>query len=91
MVGDYVLAGVVAFCWAVPEESAMEKSWRLLDRAWEWGRWHTDCGGMVAGAVLLLADLRSSVLLDGKRGEVILQNNVGTLAGDRHMKLRLGV
>jgi hypothetical protein len=28
LVGDYVLAGVVAFCWAVPEKEAVEKGWR---------------------------------------------------------------
>lgn len=44
LVGDYVLASIVAFCWAVPEESAMEKR---------------DGGGMIAGAVLLLADLNA--------------------------------
>ena len=31
LVGDYVLAGVVAFCRAVPEKEAVEESWSALD------------------------------------------------------------
>jgi hypothetical protein len=30
LVGDDVLAGVVAFCWTVPEEQAMEKGCEVL-------------------------------------------------------------
>jgi len=32
LVGDYVLAGVVAFCGAVPEQQAMEDGWQMLER-----------------------------------------------------------
>lgn len=66
LVGDYVLTGVVAFCWAVPEKGAMEQSWKLLESRGIGGRWHTDFGGMIAGAILLLTDLEisASALLD---------------------------
>jgi hypothetical protein len=33
LVGDDVLAGIVAFCWAVPEEELVEESWQMLDFA----------------------------------------------------------
>jgi hypothetical protein len=58
LVGDYVLAGVVAFCWAVPEKEAMEEGWRALDRVWRSMGVLTDCRHMVAITILLLADLR---------------------------------
>ena len=32
LVGDYVLAGVVAFCGTVPEQQAMEDGWEMLER-----------------------------------------------------------
>jgi hypothetical protein len=31
LVGDDVLAGVVAFCWAVPEEQSMEEGCEVLE------------------------------------------------------------
>ena len=35
LVGDDVLAGVVAFCWAVPEEQLVQEGWLMSDRAEE--------------------------------------------------------
>ncbi len=31
LVGYDMLAGIVAFCWAIPEKELVEKSWVLLD------------------------------------------------------------
>jgi hypothetical protein len=59
LVGDYVLAGVVAFCWAVPEKEAVEEGWSALDGVWRRMGVPTDCCDMVAITILLLADLRS--------------------------------
>jgi len=42
LVGDYVLAGVVAFCWAIPEKEAVEER---------------DCCDMMASAIFLPADV----------------------------------
>jgi hypothetical protein len=59
LVGNYVLAGVVAFCWAIPEKEAVEESWSALDGVWRRMGVPTDCCDMMAITILLLADLRS--------------------------------
>jgi len=44
LVGDYVLAGVVAFCGAVPEQQAMEDGWEMLERLERLEGTRTDVG-----------------------------------------------
>ena len=42
LVGYDMLAGIVAFCWAVPEEELVEKSWVVLDMQLGSRSLHTD-------------------------------------------------
>lgn len=43
LIGDYVLACVVAFGRARPKEEAMEESWIVLEEWQTEGRMHTNC------------------------------------------------
>jgi hypothetical protein len=57
LVGDYVLARVVAFGGAVPKEELVEERWVVSWIKRKEG-WLTDVGGFAICAVLLFADLR---------------------------------
>lgn len=36
LIGDNVLAGVIAFGWAVPEKELMEEGWRVSEMSMVW-------------------------------------------------------
>lgn len=55
--GDDVLAGVVAFRGAVPEEETVEESWEMLDEVVEGLGRRTNGSCLAGGAVFALADL----------------------------------
>jgi hypothetical protein len=90
LVGNYVLAGVVAFCWAIPEKEAVEESWSALEIVWRRVGVPTDCCDMVAITILLLADLSLLVGACGLMAFPLPRRSSGIPGGGPRMMQRLG-